>query len=170
VSQPVAPPPAAQPPRRPVAGPPAAAPAREHPALDLGLRFAAGILATAFGALVALLTAFLVPLRFAGYAVPVAFVVALAGNIAVVWFARYATASRIGVLGPCVAWLAVMVVLSTRTAEGDLILPGDWRGIGVLFVGATGLAIAGFLAISPPRRPAPAAPRVTTPREVAGKP
>jgi hypothetical protein len=117
---------------------------------DVGLRLAAAIVATLLGGVFGLITAFLVPYRIGAVPIPLSFLMALAGNIAVIRFARYATASRLGIVGPVVSWLGVMLVLGSRTAEGDLVLRGDWRGLGTLFAGAVAFAIAGFLAVSPP--------------------
>ncbi len=121
---------------------------------DVGLRLAAGIIVTLLAVVFALLTAFLVPFRIGSVPVPLSFVAALVGNILLIRYARYATDSRLGIVGPVVAWLAVMLVFGSRTAEGDLVLTGDWRGLGTLFIGAVAFAVVGFLAVSPaPPRP-----------------
>lgn len=129
---------------------------------DVGLKVVAGVIVTLLAVVFALLTAFLVPFRIGGVPVPLSFVAALVGNVLLIRYARYATDSRLSIIGPVVAWLAVMLVFGSRTAEGDLVLTGDWRGLGTLFVGAVAFAIAGFLAVAPtpPRlSPPPAARR-----------
>ena len=140
---------------------PAVPPAWTEPFLriaDIVVRLVAAVLTTLLAVVLALVAGFLLPMRAGGVPVPViSFALVLAGNAALVWFARYATASRLGIVGPCVAWLGTMLVLGTRTAEGDLVLPGDWRGIGLIFVGASTLAVAGFIVASPSMRRSPAA-------------
>jgi hypothetical protein len=133
--------------------------------LDVATRVGGGVVATLLAVLFALVTALLVPLRVGPVPVPVSFLIAVGGNVVLVWFARRATGSRIGIVVPCVAWLGTMVVLGARTTEGDLVVPGDWRGLGVLFLGATALAVAAFLAIAPPRPSTLMSPVVTDGRK-----
>jgi len=116
---------------------------------DLGLRLAAGVIVTLLAVVFALLTAFLVPFRVGGVPVPLSLVAALVGNVLLIRYARYATDSRLGIVGPVVAWLAVMLAFGARTTEGDLVVTGDWRGLGTLFIGAVAFAVAGFLAVAP---------------------
>ena len=150
MSEPSAAPPAPAP---PAPAPPAAPPLSQEltAALDLGIRFAGGLLAIAFAVVLALLAAFLMPLRIFDVPAPLGLLVAAGGNVALVAFARYVTGSGLGIVGPCIAWIATMLVLGSRTAEGDLVLTGDWRGIAVLFVGAAALTVAGYLAVAPRR-------------------
>jgi hypothetical protein len=116
-------------------------------------RVVAYVVSTALAVLLALVEAFLLPMRVGPLAVPfVSFALAVVANAGLIRFARYATGSRLGIVAPCIAWIAVLLTLSTRTAEGDLVMPGDWRGLGLLFIGAGVFAVTGFLAVSPPVR------------------
>ncbi len=160
--------PAALPAPAPPAAPPEAEPRpafEDSPlgqAFDTGFRVLVGVFVTLLAIVLALVEAFYAPLRTLGVAVPlISLVLAVVGNASLVWFARFATGSRLGVVAPCVAWLGTMLALSSRTTEGDLILPADWRGIGLFFLGASTLTVAGFLVVMPTVNPQ---------RAVAGKP
>jgi hypothetical protein len=131
--------------------------------LDVGLRVVGGVVATIAAALFALLAVLLVPLRIGSVPIPIAFVVVIVGNILVIRYARRVTGSRLGVVGPCVAWFAVMLTAGQRTIEGDVLLPGDWRGLGLLFIGALSLAITAYFAVAPNLGPPTATPPTATP-------
>ena len=55
-----------------------------------------------------------------------------------------------------------MIIASTKTSEGDLIITGTWVGLLTLLLGSVGWAGAGYLAVLrrpiPRREPAPIAP------------
>ena len=99
-------------------------------------------------ALVCLLTvvlavwgAFLVPLRFGGVPIPLAWVVAGVGNGALGWYGGRLL-GRSGALVPGLLWVAIALTLGSRRGEGDLIVPGTLPGLGFLVVGAVSSAIA----------------------------
>jgi hypothetical protein len=126
-----------------------------RPASDVALRLAAIVVAAAGAALVALLSAFLVPLRIGTTHLPLCFLVVIAGNIVVVRFAYSATGSRLAIVAPCLAWFVTMLPLTVRKTEGDLVVADSWVGLGVLFLGAMALAIAAFLVIVSAGPPVP---------------
>jgi len=109
-------------------------------------------------ALVAVLTvllavwgAFLVPFRVGGTIVPVSLVVAAVGNV-VVGRAASRLAGSPGALVTGGLWIAVTLVLSSRRAEGDVVVPGTPVGTAFLLAGALASAGAYGAAVL---RPAP---------------
>jgi hypothetical protein len=127
----------AQPAQPALAAPAArAAAARDHPADPLAVRVAAGVLISAFAVGLALVEAFLVPLRVGTVPLPISVLLAVAGNVVLTKLAVRQTGSIVwGVLQP-VLWLLVIVVLSLPRAEGDLVVPGSVTGLVFLFAGA----------------------------------
>jgi hypothetical protein len=113
------------------------APARPGRAADpLAARVAAGVLISLFSVGLALVEAFLVPLRVGTVPLPICVLLAVAGNVVLTRLAVRQTGSVVvGVLQP-VLWLLVVVVLSLPRAEGDLIVPGSATGLVFLFAGA----------------------------------
>ena len=83
--------------------------------------------------------AFLVPLRVAGELVPVSWLVVGLGNAGVVWAGGRLAGSR-GAAVPALLWLALALLLAGQRAEGDLVVPATYVGLGYLLVG--GLAAA----------------------------
>jgi hypothetical protein len=114
-----------------------AAPARPDRAADpLTARVTAGVLISLFSVGLALVEAFLVPLRVGTVPLPICVLLAVAGNVVLTKLAVRQTGSVVvGVLQP-VLWLLVVVVLSLPRAEGDLIVPGSATGLVFLFAGA----------------------------------
>jgi hypothetical protein len=112
-------------------------PARADRAADpLAVRVAAGVLISLFSVGLALVEAFLVPLRVGTVPLPVCVLLGVAGNVVLTKLAVRQTGSIVmGVLQP-VLWLVVIVVLSLPRAEGDLIVPGSATGLVFLFSGA----------------------------------
>lgn len=100
------------------------------------MRVAAGVLISAFAVGLAVVEAFLVPLRVGTVPLPICVLLAVAGNVVLTKLAVRQTGSIVcGVLQP-VLWLVVIVVLSVPRAEGDLIVPGSATGLVFLFAGA----------------------------------
>jgi Family of unknown function (DUF6113) len=113
------------------------APARgDHRTDPLAVRVAAGVLISVFTVGLAVVEAFLVPLRVGTVPLPICVLLAVAGNVVLTKLAVRQTGSIVcGVLQP-VLWLVVIVVLSVPRAEGDLIVPGSATGLVFLFAGA----------------------------------
>jgi hypothetical protein len=118
----------------PAGGP---APARpDHAADPLAVRVAAGVLISVLAVGLALVEAFLVPLRVGRVPLPICVLLAVAGNVGLTKLAVRQTGSiGWGVLQP-VLWLVVVIVLSVPRAEGDLVVPGSLTGLVFLFAGA----------------------------------
>ena len=89
------------------------------------------MLISAFAVGLAVVEAFLVPLRVGTVPLPICVLLAVAGNVVLTKLAVRQTGSIVcGVLQP-VLWLLVIVVLSLPRAEGDLIVPGSADRAGV---------------------------------------
>jgi hypothetical protein len=109
-------------------------------------------------ALSALIEAFLVPLYAGTVIVPVAVVLALAGNIAFPRLARALVPRTVVTVVPVLAWLAVMFVFLAGRPEGDVAFPGSptaavWVFYGTLFGGVlAGIAAVVTATPAPARR------------------
>jgi hypothetical protein len=112
-------------------------PARpDHAAEPLAVRVAVGVLISVFAVGLALVEAFLVPLRLGTVPLPISVLLAVAGNAGLTKLAVRQTGSIAwGVLQP-VLWLLVIIVLSVPRPEGDLVVPGSATGLVFLFAGA----------------------------------
>lgn len=131
-------------------------------AADLAVRGLGLLVAFVAAIASALLTAFLTPLYLGTIRLPVAILVAAVANYALVWFTYRATEQKLLSLLPGLAWMIVMIVLSTRTGEGDVVLAGNnWVALVSIFVGVGAYAVAGYRLFVPPppplRPPAPPA-------------
>ncbi len=112
-----------------------AAPARPVPA---GAAYALVLVLTV---LLAVWGSFLVPLRIGSTPVPVSWGVALVGNAALGAYGGRLLGGA-GAVGPLVLWLAVVIALTSRRSEGDLVVPGSMTGLGFLLAGAVGGLVA----------------------------
>jgi hypothetical protein len=119
--------------------PPAPTPARPDPA---ALRVAAGLLIAVLAVGLAVVEAFLVPLRIGSVPFPICVLLAMAGNIVLAKLAARQTGSAAWGAVPPVLWLIVIVVLALPRAEGDLIVPGSVTGLVFLFAGVVSGAYA----------------------------
>lgn len=91
--------------------------------------------------LLALWGAFLVPFRIGGTLVPVSVVIAVVGNV-LLGRAGARVAGSTGAVVPGLLWVALTLVLSSRRAEGDVVVPGDAVGLAFLLAGALASALA----------------------------
>jgi hypothetical protein len=114
-------------------------------------RVAGGVLVSLVSVWLAFLECFLVPLRAGTVVIPVAVVLALAGNAVLPRLAVAAAGRKAAALLPPVLWLAVVFVFAAPRPEGDLIVPGTWSGLAFLFLGAIGAAYGAAMAVLPPR-------------------
>jgi hypothetical protein len=115
----------------------------------------AGALVLALTVLLALWGAFLVPFRVGGTLVPVSVVIAVVGNV-LVGRAAGRLAGSTGPLLTGVLWIGMALVLSSRRAEGDVVVPGSAVGLAFLVAGALASAVAYGAAVL---RPAANGPR-----------
>jgi hypothetical protein len=112
--------------------------ARPWTRVERGWAYALVLLLTV---LLALWGAFLVPFRVGGVLVPVSLVIAVVGNV-LVGRAGARVAGSTGAVVPGLLWVAVTLVLSSRRAEGDVVVPGDAVGLAFLLTGALASAVA----------------------------
>ena len=144
----------------PAVSSPAVSPGASQPVVVPSGRFPAGVrervlrvvgvVVAAWGAVLsALLAAFLVPLRAGTVPLPLSFAVAAVGAAAAVWFAHWTARARLAVVVPVLAWFVTLLPLTQRTTEGDVVVPGNWVGLGTLLVGACSVTVTAFLVTSP---------------------
>ncbi len=103
--------------------------------------------------LCAVWAAFLVPLRVAGVAVPVAVAIAVGMNV-VLGTAGARLYGRLGAALPGGIWFAVVAALQSRTAEGDLVVTGSLTGLALLLLGTVAAVVPVAMAVPGPRRTA----------------
>lgn len=97
-------------------------------------------------ALLALWGSFLVPFRVGGTLVPVCWVVAVAGNVAL-GRAAAGLVGAAGAGGTGLLWVGTTIVLASRREEGDVVVPGTYVGLGFLLLGAVASAVTYGLAV-----------------------
>jgi hypothetical protein len=100
------------------------------------LRVLAGLLIAVAAIGLAVVEAFLVPLRIGSVPFPIAVLLAVAGNVVLARLAGRQTGSILAAVAAPLLWLLVVIVLSLPRPEGDLILPGSATGLAFLFAGA----------------------------------
>lgn len=84
--------------------------------------------------------------------VPLATLLAVVGNVGLVWFMRTVTGRMALAVLPGLAWFGVMFAASTKTSEGDLLITGDnWVGVATILIGAVAWAVAVYLLMYRPR-------------------
>lgn len=103
------------------------------------------------------------------FRLPLAAVLAVAGNAGLVWFTRMVT-GRLGLaLVPGLAWFVVILAGATKTGEGDLLITGDnWVGLLTILLGSLAWAAAAYVAITRSRPRTPPA-RIVTGSSPAGR-
>ncbi|MGA8115635.1 MAG: hypothetical protein WCA46_18395 [Actinocatenispora sp.] len=121
--------------------------------LDLTVRIVGMVVVVWGSVLAALLESFLVPLRVAGFRLPLSLLLAVVGNILFMYMAKWATGRRFLALVPGLLWFVVTIVMSGQTTEGDTVLiGGDWMPLALLLLGAGSVAVGAFLTVAPHRR------------------
>ena len=130
---------------------------------DALVRVAGAVVAIWGGVLLAFTGAFLTPFRIGTVLVPVAIVLAVAGNAVLIWFAYDVTGNKFLGLLPGLVWLAWSFVFADRTKEGDLVLvQGNWVATVYLFAGSATIAVAAYRMLVPRRHQPP--PSTVLPR------
>lgn len=75
-------------------------------------------------------------------AVPVAAIALSLVNLAIFRGAGWAMESKLGAVVPAVLWMIVLVLLSSRRPEGDLVVTGTTAGYTYMFGGAVAALVA----------------------------
>ncbi len=122
--------------------------------MQLGLRIAGTVVGVLGGVVTALWEMFLSPVAAGGTFLPVAPLLAIVGNVALMLFTRQVTGRNGLALLPGVVWFLTMFSGSVKTTEGDLLIPGnDWPGLVALLAGTAAYAITAYRVIltAPPR-------------------
>jgi hypothetical protein len=132
---------------------------------EVALRIAGTLVGLLLGFLTALWEIFASPLRAGGFPLPVSPVLAIATNVALVWFTRRVTGKTGLALLPGVVWFGTMMVAASKTQAGDLLIPGnDYMGLAAILLGALAWGAGGYWVVlngRPPGAPAPTAPAPT---------
>jgi hypothetical protein len=104
------------------------------------------------GVILAAAGAFLTPLRFDGVLIPVSILLVIAGNVLLVRYTYDATGNKWLSLIPGGVWLALTLVMSNRTNEGDLVLAqNNWVATVYLFAGSISIGVTAYRMINPRR-------------------
>ncbi|GAA0959822.1 hypothetical protein [Virgisporangium aurantiacum] len=132
--------------------PPVPAPWRRP--VDLTMRIVGFVVALALTVLTAAFEAYLTPLYWGEDRLPVSVVAAVVVNLGLIWFTVEVTGRRLSVAAIAIVWVAIMVLASTRTGEGDLVLTdNNWVGIATMLAGSLTYAVAGYRLVLTAFRP-----------------
>ena len=112
-------------------------PPRQEPAFLVGLTY--GVLAVV-GVLLGVLGSF--EFSWGIGSVPVAAIALSLVNLAVFRAAGWAMESRLGAVVPAAPWMIILIVLSSRRPEGDLVVTGTTAGYVYMFGGVLAALIA----------------------------
>jgi hypothetical protein len=115
-------------------------------------RIAGGTLVTMFALEAAVLECFLVPLRVAGWVMPISVLAAIVGNVLLARLMAGVVGRRLVALLPPLVWLVTVLTFAAPRAEGDLVVPGSWVGLAFLFLGTIAGAYGAATAPVPARR------------------
>jgi hypothetical protein len=103
-------------------------------------RIAGGVMVGLGAIELSVLECFLVPLRVGRVPLPVALLLAIAGNLLLPRLGVAATGRKAMAVAPPVLWLLVVFVFAAPRPEGDLVVPGTLMGLLFLFGGAIAAA------------------------------
>jgi hypothetical protein len=100
------------------------------------------------GFVTAIWEAFASPLYAGGVPLPVSPVLAVASNLALVWFTRRVTGRTGLALLPGVVWFGTMLVAASKTDAGSLLIPGnDYMGLAAILLGSAAWGVGGYWAM-----------------------
>jgi hypothetical protein len=116
---------------------------------DVVLRVCGGLVAVAAAVVTAVAEIFFAPLRVL---VGVSVLIAVVANAALVRFTAAVAGGR-WVVVPAIIWIALMIMASARSTEGDILLADNWVGLGTIFAGSIAFAGAAYRLILPKDRP-----------------
>jgi hypothetical protein len=118
----------------------------------LWVRIVGGVLVGAAAVESAVLEVFYSPLRIGTVLLPVSVLAAFVLNVLLPKWMLAATGNRWSPIVPAALWVIVVIGLSMGRPEGDVVLPGDWVGLLLLFGGAGAAAYGVARAVPPPAR------------------
>ena len=130
-------------------------PEQRVPPDPLVFRIVAGLLVTVASFGLAVIEAFLVPLRIGSVPLPLSVVLAVAGNVLLTRLAGRQTGSALAAGLQPLVWLLTVVVLSLPRAEGDVIVAGTVTALVFLFAGSVAGAYGIAAEITRRTKPAP---------------
>jgi hypothetical protein len=125
--------------------------ALEPTVLPLWVRVAGGVLVGIGAVEAAVFEVLYAPLRVGTVLLPVSVLAALVLNWWLPKLMLAATGAPYSPIVPAALWVVVVLGLSLGRPEGDVVLPGNWVGLLLLFGGA-GAAAWGVARTLPPRR------------------
>ena len=122
------------------------------PVLEAALRVGGTIVAVWGSVLLALIGAFLTPVRVGGVLMPVSVLIAIVGNAGLMRFAFVTTEHRGLAVLPGVVWIVLAFVATSGTSEGDVVLTSNnWVGPVYLLAGSATVAVSAYRLL--PRQP-----------------
>lgn len=121
--------------------------------MEWPLRVAAVLVGTLLVVTTELIAAFLTPFRIGTTPAPISWVICVLGIVVGLSVARFGSGRAGAAIIPAVAWFLTIFPLSTRTAEGDLIVQGDWVGYGLLLIGMLTIIVTLAVTVVIPRSP-----------------
>jgi hypothetical protein len=132
---------------------------------DLALRIAGSVVAVWGAALLGVVGALFTPVRVSGQLVPVSVLLAIGGNLGLMWFAYVTTARRGLALLPGAVWIVVAFVASTGTREGDVVISSrNWVGSVYLLAGTATIGLTAYRLLFAPVKPPSLRPPAVTGR------
>lgn len=114
-------------------------------------RVLGGVLVGLAAVLLAVLECYYVNLRIGTTPVPVFQIVAVVGNLLLPFAMMRLTGVRATAVIPAVIWIVVALILASRGPGGDVVVPGNWQGVFLLFAGAAGAVISIVVLVQPGR-------------------
>jgi len=125
------------------------------PVIEMALRVGGTIVAMWGSVLLALIGAFLTPVRVGGVLVPVSVLIAIVANVGLMRFAYVTTRHRGLAVLPGVVWIVLAFMATSGTSEGDIVLTSNnWVGPVYLLTGSATVAVCAYRLLP---RQAPAA-------------
>jgi hypothetical protein len=119
--------------------------------MEWPLRVASVLVGTLIVVTTELVAAFLTPFRIDATPVPISWVIMVVGIVLGLSITRYGSGHGGATVIPAMVWFVTIFPLTSRTAEGDLIVQGDWVGYGVLLIGMLAVVVTLAVTVVMPR-------------------
>jgi len=109
------------------------------------VRVLGAVVGIAGAVVTAVIEALYTPLRWDTVRLPVSVVFAVLTNLVLLWFTFRATGHKLVALLPGLVWMFLMIMVSDRTAEGDIVLAANnWVVYTTLLGGVTAYVIGAY--------------------------